>query len=86
MNVQKKNVKLEGEIIMSELEYLIKNYEESFEDCYIWFNDELIEFKAFMDCYKYMNIAKVFVENENYYILENDGIYHIVSTTNPEEE
>lgn len=70
---------------MINLEYVINMYKEDFEECYIWFNDELIEYKRFMYCYKVMDILKIFVEDETYYILEKTGIYHTVSTKNPED-
>ncbi|MDR3594235.1 hypothetical protein [Clostridium sp.] len=91
MSVQKKNINLntKEKCKMKKnigLEYVIDVYRKDYKDCFIWFNNELIEFKRFMDCYKTMDIAKVFTENENYYILEETGIYHIVSTSNPEDD
>lgn len=71
---------------MINLEYVISIYKEDYEDCFIWFNEELIPFKRFMDCYEVMDICKVFVEDETYYILEKAGIWHVVSTKNPEDD
>lgn len=80
---------MKGEFTMLSLQeesikQVISYYKEN-EDCYIWFNNELIPFKRFIDCYEVMDICKVFTENENYYILEETGIYHTVSTSNPED-
>jgi hypothetical protein len=93
MNEQKKNISInlstKEEVTMNNninLEYVINVYQKDYEDCYIWFNENQIEFKRFVDCYKTMDIAKVFTENENYYILEESGIYHVVSTSNPEDD
>ncbi|MBN7576230.1 hypothetical protein C1H57_17365 [Clostridium sp. 2-1] len=91
MSIQKKNINLntrekcEMEKTIS-LEYVINVYRKAYEDCFIWFNNELVEFKRFMDCYKTMDIAKVFTDNENHYILERDGVYYTVSTCNPEDD
>lgn len=66
------------------LKQIISYYKEN-EDCYIWFNEELSPFKRFMDSYEVMAICKVFVDDETYYILETNGIYHTISTSNPED-
>lgn len=66
------------------LKQVISYYKEN-EDCYIWFNEELIPFKRFMDSYEVMDICKFFVEEEAYYVLEINGVYHTVSTSNPED-
>lgn len=89
MSVQKKNINTKEKCKMKKtinLEDVIDVYRKDYEDCFIWFNNELSEFKKFMDCYKTMDIAKVFIENENYYILEETGICHTVSTSNPEDD
>lgn len=73
---------------INNLECVINEYRKEFPDCYIWFNENLVSFKIFHDAYKAMDIYSIVEHNEGqtFFILEENGVYHIVSVKNPDEE